>query len=70
MILFSSICGALRDLVPFVHLKNVKNSHRGELILVVELQASACNFTKIGAPPWVFFTFFVQMVANCATDHI
>ena len=46
------ICGALRDLVPFVQLKNVKNTHRGVLLLV------ACNFTKSNTPPWVFFTFF------------
>ena len=30
--------------------KNVKNTHGGVLIL-------ACNFTKINAPPLVFFTF-------------
>ena len=39
------------------NLKNVKNTHRGVLNLV-KLQASACNFTKIITPPWVFFTFF------------
>ena len=32
------------------NLKNVKNSHRGVLLLV--------NFTKSNTPPWVFFTFF------------
>ena len=40
----------------FYNLKNVKNTHGGVLILV-KLQASACNFTKINTPPWVFFTF-------------
>ena len=39
------------------NLKNVENTHGGKLILV-KLQASACNFTKINTPPWVFFTFF------------
>ena len=39
------------------NLKNMKNTHEGVLILV-KLQASACNFTKINTPPWVFFTFF------------
>ena len=39
------------------NLKNVKNTHRGVLLLV-KLQASACNFTKSNTPPWVFFTFF------------
>ena len=38
------------------NLKNVKNTHGGVLILV-KLQAEACNFTKINIPPWVFFTF-------------
>ena len=38
------------------NLKNVKNTHGGVLILV-KLQAVACNFTKINTPPWVFFTF-------------
>ena len=38
------------------NLKNVKNSHGGMLILVM-LQASACNFTKTNTPPWMFFTF-------------
>ena len=23
-----------------------------------DLQTEACNFTKVNAPPWVFFTFF------------
>ena len=36
--------------------KNVKNNHRGVLILV-KLQALACNFTKINTSPWVIFTF-------------
>ena len=40
------------------YIKNVKNTHGGVLILVVKLQTSACNFTKINSPPWVFFTFF------------
>ena len=38
-------------------LKNVKNTHGGVLILVT-LQAKACNFTKINTTSWVFFTFF------------
>ena len=29
-----------------------------EVLLLVKLQAEACNFTKINTPPWVFFTFF------------
>ena len=38
------------------NLKNVNNPHGGVLILV-KLQASACNFTKINTPPWVFSHF-------------
>ena len=40
------------------NLKNVKNTDVGVLILV-KLQAEACNFTKINTPPWVFFKFFI-----------
>ena len=39
------------------NLKHVKNTHGGVLILVM-LQASACNFIKINTPPWVFFHVF------------
>ena len=35
----------------------MKNTHGGVLILVT-LQAKACNFTKINTISWVFFTFF------------
>ena len=52
------------------NLKNVKNTHGGVLISV-KLQTSACNFTKINTPPWLFFMFsIVQMVPNRATHHI
>ena len=36
------------------NLKNVKNTH-GALLLLVKLQAKACNFTKSNSPPWVIF---------------
>ena len=36
------ICDILRDLVPFVQLKNVKNTHGGALLLV-KLQAESCT---------------------------
>ena len=39
------------------NLKNMKNTNGG-LLLLVKLQANACNFTKSNTPPWVFFTFF------------
>ena len=41
--------GALRNLVPFVQFKNVKNTHGGVLLLV-KLQDQACNFTKSNTP--------------------
>ena len=41
------------------NLKNVKNTHEGVLILV-KLQASACNFTKINTLPRCFSQF-----SNC-----
>ena len=39
------------------NLKNMKNTHGGVLLLV-QLQAEACNFTKSNTLLWVFFTFF------------
>ena len=48
----TKICDTLRDLVPFVQFKNVKNTHGGVLLLV-KLQAEA----KSNTSPWVFFTF-------------
>ena len=38
------------------NLKNVKSTHGG-LFMLVKLQASTCNFTKISTPPWVFLCF-------------
>ena len=38
-------------------LKNVKNTHRGVLLLG-KLQVLAYNFTKSNTALWVFFTFF------------
>ena len=46
---------------PMENSKNVKSTHGGVLLLV-KLQALACNFTKNNAPPWVFFTFFKLLV--------
>ena len=44
---YSEICDALRDLVPFLQFKNVKNIHGGVLLLVHLL----ANFTKSTFPP-------------------
>ena len=51
--------------------KKVKNTQGGVLILV-KLQAEACNFTKINTPAWVLFTFFklLRMVPNRTTHQI
>ena len=59
------------------NLKNVKNTHGGVLILVT-LQALACNFTKSNTPLWGFFTFFklyqryqiAQSTTYCIKRHI
>ena len=51
------ICYALCNLVPFVQFKKPENTHGGVLLLV-KLQASACNFTKSNTPPKVFVTVF------------
>ena len=54
------------------NLKNVRNAHGGVLILV-KLQAEACNFTKINTLSWVFFTFFKlykwYQIVQCTTDY-
>ena len=52
-----SICGALRDLVPFAQLKRHENTN-GEMLILVKLQAEACKFTKINTSPWAFFMIF------------
>ena len=38
-------------------LRNVKNI-LGGVLLSVEFQTFACNFTKSNTPPWVFSTYF------------
>lgn len=48
-------CDALRDLVPFLQLKSVKNTHG--VIFLVKMQASDCHFTKSSTPPWVFWKY-------------
>ena len=53
-----TICGVLRDLVPFVQFKKREKQPYGGMLILVKLQAEHWNFTKISTPPWVFFTFF------------
>ena len=40
------------------NLKSIKNTHGGVLLLV-KLQALACNFTTSSTSPWLFFAFFI-----------
>ena len=47
------ICYVLRDLVPFAQYKKREKKPMEEC----QVQAEACNFTKINTPPWMFFTF-------------
>ena len=44
------LCDALRDFVPFVQFKNVKNAYGGMLLLV--------NFTKSNTSSLVLFQVF------------
>ena len=46
----------LRDLVPFLSLEDVRNTH-GAVLLLVTLQTLICNFTLSIIPPWVFSRF-------------
>ena len=48
-----AICGALRDLVPFVPFKK-REKHQWRSVNF----SKVAGFTKINTPPWVFFTFF------------
>ena len=51
------IYDALRDLVLFLHLKNVKSTY-GEVLPLVKLKDLVCNFTRTITSPWVFFVSF------------
>ena len=53
---FSFIWNALHDFLPFAQINKRENTH-GWVLLLVKLQAEACNFTKSETPPWIFFTF-------------
>ena len=50
------ICGALRDLVPFLQFKK-REKHPWRSANFSNVASLACNFTKFNTPPWVFFTF-------------
>ena len=57
--LFSEICGALRDLVPYAKFKKREN-HPWRSVTFSKLQAEACNFTKNTTPPWGCFSYFLN----------
>ena len=53
------------------NLKNVKKKTHGGVLLLVTLQALACNFTESNTPPCVFHVFKIaQMVQNWAKSLI
>ena len=58
--IYPSIFDALRDSVPFVQLKNVKNTHGGVLLLV----------TKHSSMRFFHVFKIIQMVPNHAMHHI
>ena len=55
----------------------MKITHR-RVLLLVKMQAEACNFTKSNTPPWGFFTFFklykwyqiVQSITNTIIQEV
>ena len=57
----------------FHNSKNVINTHGG-MLLLVNLQASACNFTKSNTPLWVFCNYFtlywLHQIAQSITNNI
>ena len=56
-------CDTLRDLVPLIQFKNVKNTHEG--VLLLEKLATLLN-----TPPLVFFTFFKLYKWHQIVQHI
>ena len=48
----------LRDFLPFVQFKKREKKPRKGVLLWVNLQGLACNFTKSKTPTWGFYTFF------------
>ena len=48
-------CDALSNLIPFEQLKKLENTN-GRVLLLVNMQAEACNFTISNTPPRVLFT--------------
>ena len=62
---FLYICDALRDLVPLIQFKKHEKKSDGGMLLLVNLQAPVCDFTKTNTLPCVFHVFkIVQTVPN------
>ena len=59
---FPEIYHALRDFVPFVQFKNVKNTYGG--LLLLKLQTLPCNFTLLKVN-LVHRCFFAQSASCC-----
>ena len=51
----TGMCGALRDLIPFVQFRK-REKHPWRSVTLSKV--ASCNFTKSNTPSWVFFTFF------------
>ena len=47
-----------RDLFSFLQFRKREKTPNGGLLLLVQLQASPCKFTKNNTSAWVFSTFF------------
>ena len=54
---FSHTCDALRDLIPFVQFKKLKNTHGGVLLLV-KLKAQRATLLKVTLPAMGVFHLF------------
>ena len=62
----------IRSICNLYNLKNMKNTHEGELLLV-KLQIKAYDFTRSNSLQWVFITFFelwkwYQITQNITND--
>ena len=67
---YSNRCDALRNLVSLVQFKKREHT-RGGVLLLVKLQALACNFTKSDTPQCLFFSLLNlykwYQIAQCMT---
>ena len=45
----------MKRFVRFTTICTIKKTHKS--LLLVKMQAKACNFTRSNTPPWAFFVF-------------